>query len=101
VALQGGIGGIDGSDPVRSGAAERQGGTHEERREKVTRRLGTGTLACPRCDAPVAPGAPLTPADGIGCPFCGHMGRVREFLTLGEPSRPARVAVRVVRRERW
>ena len=58
--------------------------------------LATGTLACPRCDAPVAPGPePLSPAAPLGCPFCGETGAVRDFLSLGEPSRPARVVVRV------
>jgi hypothetical protein len=59
--------------------------------------LATGTLACPVCDAPVAPGsAALSPAQWVACPFCTHAGAVREFLTLGEPTRPARVTVRVL-----
>ena len=61
--------------------------------------LATGTLACPECDAPVAPGPRgLALAEWVGCPFCAHAGAVREFVTLGEPSRPARVTVRVVER---
>jgi hypothetical protein len=68
----------------------------EERRAHAGR-LGTGTLACPLCDAPVAPGpAALSPADVLGCPFCHHAGPVREFLSLAPPSRPARVVVRVI-----
>ena len=62
-------------------------------------RLGTGTLACPRCDAPVAlaPG-PASPADPLACPFCSHGGALRDFLSLEEPTRPTRVVVRVVPR---
>ncbi|EHN12212.1 hypothetical protein PAI11_08880 [Patulibacter medicamentivorans] len=63
--------------------------------------LGIGTLACPICDAPVAPGpGPMSPADAIGCPLCGHGAAVRDFLSLAAPSRPARVEVRVVHRPR-
>ncbi|WP_320669690.1 hypothetical protein [Patulibacter defluvii] len=65
--------------------------------------LGIGTLACPVCDAPVAPRpGPMTPTDALGCPLCGHGGAVRDFLSLAAPSRPARVEVRVVHRpRRW
>jgi DNA-directed RNA polymerase subunit RPC12/RpoP len=91
-------GGIDGTDPVRRVgdlAAE-----HEDR--KATQgHLASGTLACPRCDAPVAPTADhLSPADSLGCPYCGHAAAVRDFLSLGQPTRPARVVVRVIRRRR-
>ena len=41
---------------------------------------------------------PVGPADPIGCPFCGTAGAVRDFLSLEDPSRPARVVVRVVLR---
>lgn len=64
--------------------------------------MGIGTLACPRCDAPIAPGPrPMTPTDAIACPICAHGAPAREFLTLAAPSRPARVVVRLVRRTRW
>jgi hypothetical protein len=67
-----------------------------ERRIEHAGRLATGTLACPACDAPVAPGdGPLSPADGLACPYCGRDGAVRDFLSLTPPSRPARVVVRV------
>jgi hypothetical protein len=91
--------GIDGPEPVD---AEGVGGRiqiQDERRTRSTR-LGVGTLACPRCDAPVAPAGPLSPVAVIACPFCGHGGPLREFLSLGAPTRPARVVVRVVERRR-
>jgi hypothetical protein len=60
-------------------------------------RLASGTLACPHCDAPVAPpSGPLSPADPLSCPYCRHAGAVRDFLSLASPSRPAHVEVRVV-----
>jgi hypothetical protein len=93
--------GIDGSDPVRLEPVARLDGTYELRRSEVPWRLGAGTLACPRCDAPVDPGAaPLAPPDPLGCPFCDHGGAVRDFLSLGAPTRPARVEVRVIPRPR-
>jgi hypothetical protein len=75
----------------------RLAGTEEIRHFTRGARLGSGTLACPRCDVPVALGAgPASPADQLDCPFCGHYGAVRDFLSLAAPSRPARVEVRVV-----
>jgi hypothetical protein len=75
-------------------------GPREYRYRAQSTRLATGTLACPRCDAPVAPARPLSPADRIACPFCAHAGAVREFLSLAPPTRPARVAVRVYAAQR-
>jgi hypothetical protein len=93
--------GIDGPDPVRPDLGGERAGPREIRRDRRAWRLGVGTLACPRCDAPIAPGAfPLSPAAPLGCPFCDHTAAVRDFLSLAEPSRPARVEVRVVPRRR-
>jgi hypothetical protein len=86
--------GMDDSDPIRP---DRVGRLAEERRSSS--RLAVGTLACPLCDAPVAlSAARMRPADPIGCPFCGHAGAVRDFLSLGEPTRPLRVEIRIVGR---
>jgi hypothetical protein len=88
--------GIDGSDPLPPEGAGRLSGTQEERKVSRSSRVATGTLACPGCDAPVAPGpGPLAPADTLRCPFCAHAGAAREFLSLAAPTRPARVAVRI------
>jgi DNA-directed RNA polymerase subunit RPC12/RpoP len=70
------------------------GGVHELRRV-VRGRLGTGTLACPECDAPVLGIGRMAVTDALGCPYCGHAAVVRDFLSLAAPTRPARVAVRV------
>jgi hypothetical protein len=70
----------------------------KERRTADATRLAGGTLACPRCDAPVALSGPVAPADALACPYCACTGAVRDFLSLEVPSRPARVEVRVVRR---
>lgn len=88
-------GGGDGEDRV-GGVA----GPQEIRHADRTTEVAVGTLACPACDAPVSPGpGSLRPAQALGCPFCGHAARVRDFLSLatpGHPARPARVVVRVV-----
>jgi hypothetical protein len=93
--------GIDGGEPVRPDPVGGTAETHDYRRRVNTGRLGTGTLACPRCDAPVAlaPG-PTSVSVALGCPYCHHSGTVRDFLSLAAPARPARVAVRVVTRSR-
>jgi hypothetical protein len=83
---------VEGPDPVRADQIVRPANLPR------VWRLGTGTLACPRCDAPVALAGGVSPADALACPFCHHGGPVRDFLSLAAPSRPARVAVRVVRR---
>jgi hypothetical protein len=44
----------------------------KERRTAESTRLAGGTLACPRCDAPVALAGPVAPADPLACPFCAH-----------------------------
>ena len=87
--------GIDGSDPVGPDPIGRMAGTQEERQVTTSTRMGSGTLACPRCDAPVALVGAVSPAEPLGCPFCLHNGAVRDFLSLAPPSRPARVEVRV------
>jgi hypothetical protein len=69
----------------------------EERRVARSVRIGTGTLACNRCDAPVALTAgPVTPTDTLTCPFCSHHAPARDFLSLAPPTRPARVEVRAI-----
>lgn len=74
----------------------------EEKRQSIRSSvLGTGTLACPGCDAPIAPGArPLLLTDPIACPFCDERGVVRDFLSLTAPTRPARVVIRVLQQAR-
>ena len=88
--------GIDGGEPLRPDPVGGPAETHTLRRRAEAGRLATGTLACPHCDAPVALAhGPAAVVDPLACPFCGHAGRVRDFLSLAPPSRPARVAVRV------
>jgi hypothetical protein len=88
--------GIDGSDPVRSRPISARAGAREHRDASRSWRLGAGTLACPRCDAPVALGArAVSLAEDLDCPFCRHTAAVRDFLSLAAPARPARVEVRM------
>ena len=87
---------IEGGHGLRPQPVERRTGRHESQRAVSSSRLATGTLACPACDARVLPGpGAMSPADPISCGFCRHVAAVRDFLSLAEPTRPARVAVRV------
>lgn len=87
---------LEGAQPVRAQPVERLAGSRERRRAETSWQIATGTLACPACDAPVLPSAgAVSPPDPISCGFCLHAGAVRDFLSLAEPTRPARVAVRV------
>jgi hypothetical protein len=89
--------GIDGSEPVRAEPVGRLGRVAGDPTVGRVSTLGSGTLACPDCDAPVAiGGAPRRPHDALSCPYCGHGGALREFLSLAAPTRPARVEIRVV-----
>jgi hypothetical protein len=79
-------------EPVGGGT-----GAHDLRIRERSTQVAVGTLACPACDAPVLPGpGPMHPADALACPLCPQTGRVRDFLSLTTPTRPARVVVRVV-----
>jgi hypothetical protein len=58
--------------------------------------LAEATVACACCDAPVAVGSePLTMSDSLTCPFCGHRGPVRDFVSLAKPTRPTHAVLRV------
>jgi hypothetical protein len=84
---------FDGWDPE---PVDQPAGPVEERRATRGGHLGTGTLACPSCDAPVAlTDAPAAPHDPLYCPVCAHEGALRDFLSLAAPVRPAVVEVRV------
>jgi hypothetical protein len=88
---------FDPTDPLGADERTQPAEMRLERRLARSWQLATGTLACPGCDAPVAVGdAPLRPADALHCPVCSHAAPTRDFLTLGEPTRPARVDVRIV-----
>jgi hypothetical protein len=88
--------GLDGSSSSSDFGARATPVQEERRRAIRAGQLAVGTLACVRCDAPVAIG-PLGVAisDRMSCPYCRHEGTVRDFLSLGLPTRPARVIVRV------
>ena len=69
---------------------------HEGRRTARSTHLADATLACPACDAPVAPlPRPMSPAEPLGCGYCLHTGALREFLSLAAPTRATHVVVRV------
>lgn len=84
------------SEPGRFEADEPVVGYEEIRRSARVGVLDVGTLACARCDAPVAlAGRSVSPSESLSCPYCLHTAAVHDFLTLGAPTRPAHVVVRV------
>lgn len=75
---------------------ERFSGRHERRPAHDAWQMATGTLACPSCDVPVLPSPDgMSPSEPMACAYCGHGAAVRDFLSLSQPTRPTRVAVRV------
>ncbi len=83
-------------DHAAAGPVAGLAGPEERRRSARSGILALGTLACGECDAPVVPPGPVAPSHRLDCPYCGHGGRVRDFLSLEPPTRPARVAVRLL-----
>jgi hypothetical protein len=83
-------------DPLQPNRVERLDGYRDRHQAESSLQLATGTLACPGCDAPLlpAPGG-MSPADVLSCGFCGRAAPVRDCLSLAEPTRPTRVAVRL------
>jgi hypothetical protein len=89
--------GVDGTAHNTAGAPARwiRPGGHRHRDTRQGR-LCDATLACARCDAPVAAGeGALSLSEALVCPFCDHRAPVRDFLSLAMPTRPARVVVRI------
>jgi hypothetical protein len=92
--------GIDGPEPTRAQPVQARAGAYEPRRSARAFRLAA-TLACPRCDAPVAlAGRSVRFSERLDCPFCRHDAPLRDFLSLATPTRPARVQVRATLRPR-
>ena len=90
---------IDSTAPYSSAPVGRLVRPHKRRDVAIAGRMASGSLACPGCDAPVAPPVrPLSPADALHCGFCSHSARVRDFLSLEVPTRPTHVVVRVSHR---
>ena len=83
-------------DPLQPNRVERLDGRRDRHLAESSWHMATGTLACTECDAPLlpAPGG-MSPSDALACGFCGNVALVRDCLSLAEPTRPTRVAVRV------
>jgi hypothetical protein len=94
--LMGLIRALGQANTVGSGRAGARAYEEERRAARRSDSLGPATLACRRCDAPVAVGpSPLSLSDQLTCPFCDHRASVRDFLSLALPTRPAQVVIRV------
>ena len=52
------------------------------------RHVAVGSLACPRCDAPVHLSGPLGPAAPLGCPFCDHARAAAGLPVVGRADSP-------------
>lgn len=86
----------DGSDPIRAEPISSLGSVDADPRTGAVSTLGTGTLACPDCDAPTFIAGPHRPHEALSCAYCGHAGALRDFLSLAPPTRPARVEIRLI-----
>jgi hypothetical protein len=84
---------FDPSDLGPRERRERLPGAEEERHRGSNWVVGPGALACPSCDLPLAPGPSASLGDPTRCPYCGHGGPVRDFLSLGAGPIAGRVEV--------
>jgi hypothetical protein len=89
---------LRGVDDWRPGRQDPIASAEHEHRPTRSGHLASGSLACARCDAPVALAGSLSLTDTLTCPFCANQGPVRDFLSLAVPTRPARVELRVTLR---
>src|SRR3954449_3809117 len=88
---------MDGSDSLRWEPGTRSlAGHKEERRSARSGRLGTGTLACNRCDAPVVLTRAAGPTEVLSGPSCSDRALRGGFVALATPDRLGRLEVRVV-----
>jgi hypothetical protein len=92
---------LSGGDWTGGGGSSEPGSRAEhvslrKRRSDRNGVIASGTIACPRCDAPVAIGPDeVTITEALTCPFCSQHGPVRDFLSLAVPTRPTRVQIRL------
>lgn len=80
-------------EPHRDERVERLPAVEEPRELSRTWRVADGSLACPACDLPVMPARAVSLLDPLGCPYCGYDAPARDFLTVTDEPRPARVRV--------
>ena len=62
--------------------------------------IGRGTLACPSCDVPIVPAAPIAIGAIVRCPFCRGLHPARSYVRLEEGDTSlnhVRVTARLVR----
>jgi hypothetical protein len=70
--------------------------SQRQRRADRNGAIAAGTIACARCDTPVAIGSDqVAVTEALTCPFCTPQRPVGEFRSLDVPTRPTRVQVRL------
>ncbi len=80
-------------EPHREERTELLPGAEEKRKLTRTWQVGGGTFACPACDLPVHFEGSLELGAALACPYCDRAAPARDFLTLTDEPRPARVQV--------
>jgi hypothetical protein len=81
-------------EPSRDGErTELLPGDEEKRELSRTWQVGGGTFACPSCDVPVSFDGAITLGVALACPYCERTAPARDYLSLTDEPRPARVRV--------
>ncbi len=80
-------------EPHREERTELIPGAEEKRELTRTWVIGGGTFACPACDLPVSFAGAISLGVVLGCPYCERAAPAREYLSLTDSPRPARVRV--------
>ena len=80
-------------EPSREERTELIPGAEEKRELSRTWEVSGGTFACPACDLPVAFAGAISLGVALACPYCERTAAARDYLSLTDSPRPAKVRV--------
>lgn len=80
-------------EPHREERTELIPGAEEKRELTRIWEVAGGTFACPTCDLPVSFAGSLSLGVVLACPYCERTAPARDYLSLTDSPRPARVRV--------
>ena len=80
-------------EPRREERTELLPGAEQKRELTRTWEVGGGTFACPACDVPVSFDGTIALGVALACPYCARSAPARDYLSLTDAPRPARVRV--------
>jgi hypothetical protein len=80
-------------EPGREERTELIPGAEVKRELSRTWEVSGGTFACPACDLPVTFAGAISLGVALVCPYCERTAPARDYLSLTDSPRPAKVRV--------